>query len=280
MMTYNKNLYTLITGASTGLGKELALECARRKMNLILVSLPGENIRELSLKIISTYSVKVSYQETDLTKRESVEELARWINKNFEVNMLINNAGIGGSCMFAESSANYLDNIIQLNISAMIMITRLLIPGLKKHAEAYILNVSSLAAFSPVPYKTVYPASKAFIYNFSIGLRTELKDTSVNVSVLVPGPILTNSDVSKRINGQSYLVKLSTLPARKIAQNAIKKLLKRKRVIFPGLITRLSAFVIRLAPVSIRTHAGKKIFMRELSKKKIAQSRETSISLN
>lgn len=267
MMTDNKNLYTLITGASTGLGKELALECARRKMNLILVSLPGEDLKGLSKKIISDYQVRVSYQETDLTKRESIEDLVLWINNNFAVNMVVNNAGVGGSCMFAESTADYLDNIIQLNISAMVLLTRLLLPELKKHAEAYILNVSSLAAFSPVPFKTVYPASKSFIHYFSLGLRAELKNTSVCVSVLTPGPMLTNSDVSKRINGQSLYIKRSILPSQEIAQIAVKKLLKRKSVIIPGLINRFTAFLIRLVPVQVSILVGTTIFKRELRKK-------------
>lgn len=279
-MTDTKSLYTLITGASTGLGKELALECARREMNLILVSLPGEDLKGLSQKIVSTFHIRVSYQETDLTKRESVEDLVRWINDHFVVNMVINNAGMGGSCMFADSATDYLDNMIRLNISAIVLLTRLLLPELKKHPQSYILNVSSLAAFSPVPYKTVYPASKAFIYYFSLGLRAELKKTPVSISILAPGPIMTNSDVSNRINGQSFYVRFSTVPSQNVARIAIKKLLKRKAVIIPGLINRFNAFMIRLVPFSIRTLVGTTIFRRELRKRKrITKPGEASVSL-
>ncbi|MEL7587348.1 MAG: SDR family NAD(P)-dependent oxidoreductase [Prolixibacteraceae bacterium] len=279
-MSDTKILYTLITGASIGLGKELALECARRKMNLILVSLPGEDIEGLSQEIRTSFQVSVSYQEIDLTKKEQVKELVAWINANFDVNMIINNAGVGGSCMFTESTVEYLDNMIQLNVSAMVLLIRLLLPELKKHAESYILNVSSLAAFSPVPYKTVYPASKAFVHYFSLGLRAELKDTSVNVSVLTPGPILTNSDVKKRINGQSSYIKFSILTPKRIAEIALKKLLKRKSVIIPGFLNRFNAFMIRLVPVNVRIYVGTVIFKRELSRKKPGRTRETSISLN
>jgi len=279
-MSDTKILYTLITGASIGLGKELALECARRKMNLILVSLPGEDIEGLSQEIRTSFQVSVSYREIDLTKKEQVKELVAWINANFDVNMIINNAGVGGSCMFTESTVEYLDNMIQLNVSAMVLLIRLLLPELKKHAESYILNVSSLAAFSPVPYKTVYPASKAFVHYFSLGLRAELKDTSVNVSVLTPGPILTNSDVKKRINGQSSYIKFSILTPKRIAEIALKKLLKRKSVIIPGFLNRFNAFMIRLVPVNVRIYVGTVIFKRELSRKKPGRTRETSISLN
>jgi hypothetical protein len=255
-----------------GLGKAFAIECARRKMNLILVSLPSENLNGLCDELALAYGVSVYCRETDLTKREAVEELAMWTVENFSVNMLINNAGIGGSRMFADASVDYLENIIQLNISAMVFLTRMLLPELKRHSSAYILNVSSLAAFSPVPYKTVYPASKAFIHHFSRGLKAELKDTGVSVSVLSPGPIMTNLDVSKRINGQSFYIRQCIMPAEKIAQIAIKKLLKGRAVIIPGFLNKLNAFMIRLTPVDIRINIGTTIFKRELKKKKSHES--------
>ncbi|MGE4585868.1 MAG: SDR family NAD(P)-dependent oxidoreductase [Mangrovibacterium sp.] len=267
--TTAKSPYTLITGASTGLGKELALECARRGMNLILISLPGEGLPQLSRQIASASGVRIIFRETDLTRRASVEELTDWIKKHFALNMLINNAGVGGSCLFTDSSTDYLDNIIQLNISAMVRITRLLTPLLRESGKAYILNVSSLAAFSPVPFKTVYPASKAFIYHFSLGLRAELKSSGIHVSVLNPGPIITNADVSKRINRQSEYVKLSVLPAAGIARIAVNKLLRKRAVIIPGFFNRLNAFVIRLTPVSLRIQVGTSIFRREMHKKQV-----------
>ena len=271
-MKNEKREYTLITGASMGLGKEFAIACAKRKMNLILVSLPFENLNGLCDELAQAYDVRVYCHETDLTKRDAVEELALWVNENFSVSMLINNAGIGGSRIFADSPVDYLENIIQLNINAMVLLTRLLLPELKRHPSAYILNVSSLAAFSPVPYKTVYPASKAFIHHFSRGLKAELKDTNVSVSVLSPGPILTNSDVTKRINGQSSYIKRCILPAETIAETAIQKLLKGRAVIIPGFLNKLNAFMIRLTPVDIRINIGTTIFKRELKKKQIHEN--------
>jgi hypothetical protein len=271
-MKNENNAYTLITGASMGLGKEFAKECAKRKMNLILVSLPDENLNGLCDELALAYGIEVYCRETDLTKRDAVEELAKWTLENFSVNMIINNAGVGGSRIFGETSVDYLENIIQLNISAMVFLTRLLLPELKRHPSAYVLNVSSLAAFSPVPFKTVYPASKAFIHHFSRGLKAELQDTSVSVSVLSPGPIMTNSDVSKRINGQSSYIKQCIMPAEKIAQIAIKKLLKGNAVIIPGFLNKLNAFMISLTPIDIRINIGTTIFKRELKKKKLHES--------
>ncbi len=266
-MKDNNLRYTLITGASTGLGKGFAIECAQRKMNLILLSLPNENLDDLCVELSSNYGIQVAYRETDLTVRESVEELADWIKENFSVNMIINNAGIGGTHVFVDTCIDYLDNIIQLNMRAMTLFTRLLLPELQKHSKAYILNVSSLAAFSPVPYKTIYPASKAFIYHFTRGLRAELKGSNINVSVLNPGPIMTNHDVSKRINGQTQYIKLSIMSPDKIAQIAIKKLLKGKPVIIPGFMNRFSFCMIKMTPIWFRINVGTSIFKRDLKRK-------------
>ncbi|WP_423129423.1 SDR family NAD(P)-dependent oxidoreductase [Gaoshiqia sp. Z1-71] len=262
-----QQLYTVITGASQGLGKEFARECARRNMNLILISLPDEDLEIFGTELKETYRIQVHAHETDLTSRESIEELAAWITNNFSVNILINNAGTGGSCMFDACSIDYLDNMIQLNVRAVTLITRLLLPELNKHADAYILNVSSLAAFSPVPFKTIYPASKVFIHHFTLGLRAELKNTNIKVSVLNPGPIKTNSDVTNRINGQSYYVKLSTLTPEVVARIGIKQLLRGKSLIIPGFWNQFNAFVIRLSPLSFRINIGTSIFRRDFHEK-------------
>lgn len=262
-MKNQNHLYTLITGASSGLGKAFAEECAKQNRNLLLVSLPNENLPGLSEELKKEYQIEVFCKEADLTNQEAVFDFARWVLQNFRVDMIVNNAGIGGSETFVDSRINYLDDMIQLNIRAMTLLTRLVLPELKKHNKAYILNVSSLAAFSPVPYKTIYPATKAFVHHFTRGLEAELQDTNVQVSVLNPGPIMTNSDVTKRINGQSLYVKLSIMTPEKIAQIAIKKLLKGKSVIIPGFMNRFNAFFIRLVPEDFRIFVGTRIFKRE-----------------
>lgn len=274
-MSKHNNLYTLITGASTGLGKAFAEECARRKMNLILVALPQENLTSLCEELKNTYHINAFCKETDLTDRQSAVDFAKWVTDNFSVNILINNAGTGGTKLFTDSTLDYLDNMIQLNIRATTLLTRLLLPNLKKQAPAHILNVSSLAAFSPVPYKTIYPATKAFIHHFSRGLGAELKDTQVSVSVLNPGPIMTNSDVTKRINGQSSYVKLSIMTPEETAQIAVRKMLKGKAVIIPGFMNRFNAFFIRLVPVNFRIFVGTRIFKRDFKKKKSQQHEGT-----
>lgn len=263
-MRTNNKLFTLITGASTGLGKELAIECARRKMNLILVSLPRENLPELCIDIAAKYQVIACPYETDLTDKEEVVRLAEWVTVNFSVNVLINNAGAGGTRLLETTPTEYIDRLIQLNIRATSLLVRLLIPELKMHRKAYILNVSSMAAFSPLPFKTVYPASKAFVYHFTRGLKAELKSTNIKVSVVNPGPIMTNPDVVARIQKQGALGRLALISAPAIARISIAELIRGKAVIIPGYLNRINVFVMSLIPSGIKLAMSSRIIQREL----------------
>ena len=112
---------------------------------------------------------------------------------------------MGGTNYFDEAKTDYLDTIIQLNMKALVHLTHKLLPALKKSNNSHILNISSLAAFGPMPYKTIYPASKAFVSSFSRGLNAELKKTSVSVSVAYPGGMATNPEVTKRMEEYNSL---------------------------------------------------------------------------
>jgi short-subunit dehydrogenase len=263
-MKNNMNPYTLITGASKGLGKEIAYEFARRRNNLILVALPGEDLENFCRHLELKYHISASFYETDLTKENAPLELTCWIKSNFSVNILVNNAGVGGTVPFKECSAEYLDAIILLNVRALALITRQMLPELKRHPCAYILNVASMAAFSPIPYKTVYPASKAFVYSFSRSLQEELKSTSVNVSVICPGQMITNSDTAERIKKMGIYGRFGLLPAKKVAQIAISSMLDCKKVIIPGVLNRVNLFLIRSVPSKIRIPLFSRLVRKEI----------------
>ena len=257
--------FTLITGASAGLGKELAIACAKRGMDLILVALPGGNLPRLAAQLRKIYEVQIIPFETDLTREGAVKELVDCVIDRFAVNCLINNAGIGGTSGFLQTPAEAIDRILQLNIRSTVLLTRLLLPELMRHDRSYILSVSSLAAFSPMAYKTVYPASKTFIYHFSRALREELRHTPVSVSVLNPGPILTNFNASRRIMKQGALAKLCLLSTPQIAQAALNGMLRRQAVIIPGWANHLNTLLMQLFPEGIRIHLVSRIVRRELA---------------
>ncbi|MBI1225239.1 MAG: SDR family NAD(P)-dependent oxidoreductase [Bacteroidetes bacterium] len=237
--------FAIITGASQGLGRAFAFELAKRKTNLILVSLPNEGLSLLAAEL-ANFNIKVHFFETDLSLQQNIEGLAHEINETFQIHCLINNAGRGGTCRFEEAKMAYLHGILQLNIISVVLLTRLLVPNLRKQKQAFILNISSMAAFSPIAYKTVYPASKAFIRHWSLGLREELRGTGVSVSVLYPGPMKTNLDAMQRIEKQGLKGKMGLVPPEDVAKVAITNLFRNRATIVPGFMNKINFRMMRL----------------------------------
>lgn len=256
-----KESYAVVTGASQGLGKSFAEHLAKQKINLILISLPHQNLKELSRELEKLYEVKVQYYETDLSVNDNVMKLTEWLNQSFAIHILINNAGLGGTKKFTEASSDYINTILQVNVAATSLITHQLLPNLLKQPEAYILNVSSMAAFSPIGFKTVYPASKSFIHSFSRGLREELKDTNVFVSVVNPGAMKTNTDVCKRIEKQGFMGRLTLLNPDRVASYCIRQLFKKDSVI---MVNPISWLVIKILPIWIRLPLMTQAIKREI----------------
>jgi len=244
--------FALVTGASKGLGKAFAFELSKRKMNTILIGLPDEGLDLLTNELKNKYEVESVFYETDLTIKENILKLAAWVNENFSVSILINNAGVGGTKEFLNADVNYIDRIIQLNIRATSILTHQILPNLLKQPQAYILYVSSMAAFSPIGFKTVYPASKAFIDYFSRGLHQELSGTNIFISTVHPGSMKTNRDVTERINKLGTYGKLGLLPPEKVAEISINQLFKKNPVIHLNASNVFNRFLIKIIPAWIR----------------------------
>lgn len=255
--------YAVLTGASQGYGKAIAFELASRNINLILVALPGEGLDKLASEL-SSFGIQVIHYETDLTDKKELLAFATWVNTNYKVNMLINNAGIGGTKHILDSHVDYIDNIIKLNITATSLLIHQLLPNLLSYkGNSYILNVSSMASFSPIAYKTVYPASKRFIHDFSRGLRQELKDSNVFVSVVHPGPMKTNADVSRRITRQGVLGKIGLLSPEKAAQLTMQQLFRRESSIILGWFNFINWVLMSILPVWIKMPIISRPFKRQ-----------------
>ncbi|UHO39919.1 SDR family NAD(P)-dependent oxidoreductase [Chryseobacterium capnotolerans] len=256
-----KESYAVVTGASQGLGKSFAENLARKNINLILVSLPDQNLQEVALKLKEEYHIKVHCYEVDLSINENVMKLTEWLNSSFNIHILINNAGLGGTKKFTEATSDYINTILQVNVTATSLMTHQLLPNLLKQPKAYILNVSSMAAFSPIGFKTVYPASKSFIHSFSRGLHEELKDTNVFVSVVNPGAMKTNTDVCKRIEKQGFWGRLTLLNPDKVAARSIQRLFKKDSVI---MVNPISWLVMKILPIWIKLPLMTQAIKREI----------------
>ena len=260
------NLFTLITGASAGIGRALAEESAKRHRNLILISLPGEGLATLSESLRDRYSVQVKFFEIDLTQDDAPHRVFRWTqSQGLPVNRLINNAGMGYQGSFEDYPPQFFDTMMRLNMISVVTLTRLLLPELKRHASAEILNLGSMAAFLPLPYKTVYAATKAFVYSFSIALREELRGTNVHVHILCPGSVPTNNEVKSRIENVGWLSSVSVLSPEKVAKIAFDKLEDRVQVIVPGLVNHIYMLLGKLVPQSVRPRMMARVYRKKSS---------------
>lgn len=252
--------YAVVTGASRGLGKSIAEELSRRGYNTILVGTSART-QEVCQELMDTYHTQSVCFMTDLTVEENVLRLAEEINRQYDVFMLVNNAGTGGTKCFTTASIDYLDNILNLNVKCTALLTHQLLPNLMRQPKSHILNVGSMAAYTPTGYKTVYPASKSFVLSFSLGLREELRDTPVSVSICSPGAMATNPDVTARIRKQGFWGHATLKSTPHIARKCVRQTLRGKRCI---IITPLAYGLSRLVPNAIKTHAMSRIVKREI----------------
>jgi uncharacterized protein len=259
----NNIFYTLITGASRGIGRAIAFEMASRGHNLILHSLPGEGLDSLKLLLNSTHNIIVKTFEVDLTEADGPMMLFRAVEEeNLDVNILINNAGIGIEGPLESYSKADIDNIIFLNIRALTLLTTLFIPALKK-TDSYILNISSLGSFIATPYKSVYLASKTYIFYFTRALEAELKGTRVKTCIFVPGGVRTNKNVLERIRQAGWISERSSISPEDVARIGIRAMFNGKRVVIPGRMSRFIFTISFIIPEGIILAITRNIFRRE-----------------
>ena len=245
--------YTLITGASEGFGKALAIECACRKMNLILVALPGPELYYLADFIKRNYKVDVVAFENDLTIEENCILVYKQVMElGLAVNMLINNAGLGSTMLFSEGPISFYKKQIKLNILATTLLTHLFLEILKVNGPSYILNVGSLSSYFFLPKKQVYGATKSFIYCFSKSLNRELNKSEISVSVICPGNMNTNISVTQLLKTSNWLSRQSVMNPEDVAPHAINGLLNRKEVIIPGRLNKIFLLMNKLLPSFIK----------------------------
>ncbi len=253
--------FTLITGASLGIGKALATECAGRGMNLFLVSLPGDGLENFLRELAQQFGIVTEYLCIDLTRESSANAVYEYAKiRNIQVNILINNAGIGHAGDFHHMDTIQIQEMIDLNLRALTTLSLLFIRDMIKNNHGHILNVGSLGAYTPVAYKSVYLATKSFVFFFTSALREEYKKTPLKFSVLMPAGVLTNDNVKERVKKAGVLSKLSVLSPEYVARYTLNKMAKGKFTIMPGHMSQMIFTVSKIIPNGVLLAIMKKVF--------------------
>lgn len=223
----------LITGASSGLGKEFAKIHAQNGGNLILVARRENELQQLKKEIEKQYNTKVWIFTKDLTEENAVKEIHNEIRQqNLQVDFLINNAGFGGIGNFHERNLEVDLQMIRLNVLALTGLTGLFLPDFVARNSGKILNVSSIASLMPGPLQATYFATKAFVSSLSNALSKELENTNVTITTLLPGPTATNFG---KISGMDKTPSFDkTTSAEEVAQKGYQAMLKGKRNCMAG----------------------------------------------
>lgn len=241
----------LITGASSGIGYELAKLFAKNKINLVLVARREEKLKELSNALSST-GVTIQVFPIDLSLPSSATEVFNFCqSRRIKIDYLVNNAGFGDFNLFAESDWIKQERMINVNISALSHLTHLFLPAMQANKYGKILNVASTAAFLPGPNMSVYFATKAYVLSFSEALSSELKGSGITVTALCPGP--TESEFMK-VSGmsESKFIKGKKLPSSiEVAHYGYDALMSGKTVAVHGFNNSLMVYAIRFLPRSV-----------------------------
>ncbi len=260
-MNENGPYYAIVTGASQGLGRAIAEELARRGHNLFLVSLPGTGLPELSASLSGRHNILARFLETDLMRREAPAELLGYVRTNgIEVDVLVNNVGIGHGGAIGEYSDAAIEESIFLNMRCTTLMTNTFAGAMGRNGRAYILNIGSFGGFMPVPYKSIYSATKSYIYNFSLAVREELRGSGVSVSVAMPGGIITNGKVRERVNKLGPLGRINALEPDVAARYLVALMFRGRSVIIPGWTNKVAYFVGCAMPFRLLMVLTRKIF--------------------
>ncbi|HNT93898.1 MAG: SDR family NAD(P)-dependent oxidoreductase [Bacteroidales bacterium] len=249
MINESSKKYAIVTGSSQGLGRALAEELAARGHNLLLAALPDTGLPQLSADLAERHSVSVHFIETDLMRMETPRELLDYISVNsLEPDILINNVGIGHGGEIGEYTDSEIEESVFLNIRCTSLMVNAFVGELKERGRAFILNIGSFGGFMPVPFKSIYTATKAYIYHFSLSIREELRGKGISVSVAMPGGIITNHRVRERLKKLGPFVRMNAMEPDRAARYIIDHMLRGRSVIIPGWTMRVGYFISSCLP--------------------------------
>ena len=239
--------FALITGATAGIGYELAKLFAAEHFNLVLVARDEARLKNVVAELRNAHNIEAIVLSKDLSNGAAPREIFDALSA-VPISVLVNNAGFGSQGAFAEEKLELSLNMMHVNMDALVQLTRLFLPPMLSRRQGRILNVGSTAGFQPGPFTDIYYATKAFVFSFSVGLAEELAGTGITVTTLCPG--FTKTEFHERAGFQRSSRWLSMMSAQDVARIGYRGLMNGKRIVIPGLMNKLTAAVSRRLPVS------------------------------
>ncbi len=250
----------LVTGASSGIGRDIARVLADKGHHLVLVARKEEELKKLATELKEKNQIEIQIIAMDLSEVENCKELHKKVK---DVDILINNAGFGDCGNFSKTSLEKEISMINTNIIAYHTLMKLYLIDMKEKGEGKILNVASIAGFMPGPLMATYYATKSYVVRISEGIKEELKKekSKVQISILCPGPVKTNFD--KVANVKFHIREADSMS---VAKYAIKKLEKGKFYIVPGIDVKLARLGAKLVPTSLISKITYRVQKRKLER--------------
>lgn len=253
----------LVTGASSGLGTEFALQLAARGHDLVLVARSRDRLEEVAAELAMLHGVKAHVVVQDLAQPDAGRKVARELaDRSLQIDMLVNNAGFGTVGRFGEIAPERDHDMLMVNVVALVDLTHELLPGMIERGNGAILNVGSTAGYQPSPYLAVYSASKIFVLNFSLALRQEYRNRGIRVTALCPGPVETK--FFQVIGTRNAAVAGSFTMPEPVVRTALKALDRDRAYVTPGLGNAITAHLTPRRPRTLVAWVGERICRKAL----------------
>ena len=248
-MTAATRPVALVTGASGGIGLELARLCAKGGHDLILVARNRDKLDEIAKYLSGMYNIRVEVIAADLTDPEAPQAIMGKVEAlGLGLDVLVNNAGFGDWGLFGRAELKRQLDMVQVNIVALTVLTRLALPRMVTQHKGRILNVASTAGFAPGPLMAVYYATKAYVVSFSEAIANELKGTGITVTALCPGPTRTGFAQEAGMAQSNLFSGPNVMDAAPVAAAGYSAMMRGRAVVIPGFGNKLLIFSIRTSP--------------------------------
>jgi short-subunit dehydrogenase len=246
--THDRRDAALVTGASSGIGREIARNLGARKVDLILSARRKERLEALAEELRQAHGVRVDVVTADLGRSDGPQALYECVRQlRTDVSILVNNAGFGLYGPALGQTPEALSTLVQVNITALTVLTRLFAADMKAAGRGYVLQLASIGAFQPSPMYAAYSAAKSYVLSFSYAMNQELAGTGVSITSVCPGFTVTEfHDVAR--HEKTRFMKAMSMSAERVAELSVRAMLKRKPMVVPGFLNRVNSLIMELLP--------------------------------